>query len=249
LATNKVIGVINGFIDRINAQIRTRLSAKFCVLPVVMRRRSGTFGCSAWRDWGSSVLPPAGGAAAFQSRPNDLGRTGPGQLRRTRPPPKDAQGNKLSRTEILNQIKSGLNPSEYAVANPFGPTGAPGALSPYGPMGGRFGGGVVDPQKVLEEQHDVTKAAHELEEDRKNLIAAERSNLFTAEELNDLRWKITEDEWSLQEQQQRSAGRDAGNTKDLASAFGELGAALDPDLGISKGWRGSPIILCGSSGR
>lgn len=140
----------------------------------------------------------------------------------------------------LNHIHALYRPGVGAIA--------PGGVGPagmYAQPGGRGGYFQVDPQKVLEQQHSVESAAHDLEDARKNRLALEKDNQATAQEIADAKWKETEAGWKLQAEQAALAKVQQGTYESMSSSansmskgMGQIGAALDKDFGISKGLPG-----------
>jgi hypothetical protein len=111
---------------------------------------------------------------------------------------------------------------------------------PIGP-----GGNVVDPQKIEDADWAVRNTAHDFEEAQKELLALQADNLASAEEIYDARWRATEKERAWHKAQRELIDAQNGTFKELENStsgltdgMGEIGAALDKDLGISKGLAG-----------
>ena len=111
---------------------------------------------------------------------------------------------------------------------------------PVGP-----GGNVVDPQKIDDADWRVQDTAHSLEEARKDRLALEASNNASAEQISDAKWKELEAERNWRKAQRELIDAQNGTFKELenssrglADGMGQIGVALDKDLGISKGLSG-----------
>jgi hypothetical protein len=98
--------------------------------------------------------------------------------------------------------------------------------------------GQVDPQKVLEADHAVVSAAHDLQEARKERIALEQSNFASEEQISDAKWKEQEKEWALQAKQDDLIKARMGTLDKTKSSMEKFGAGIDSDFGISKGLAG-----------
>jgi hypothetical protein len=157
------------------------------------------------------------------------------------PAPPGEKGAKPSDRERRDAIIASLDPSLYKV-DPYaqvpGLPAVPGALRPGDPAMYQAPGYQKDPQAVLEAQQDVERKAHDLEEARKERLALERDNTATAEAINDAKWKELKAGQDLQREQVDLSEKIAGSAKDVKDKMGELGVALDPDLGLSKGLAG-----------
>lgn len=159
---------------------------------------------------------------------------------------------KGSKKDALDSIKAGLDPNSYKV-DPFAPVGGlpipgslPGKTSAYGIPGTPGAPGMtgavnpfgVDQQAVLEANETVLKSAHKMEEDKKTLLALQKENGASQEDIEKAQWSLQEDGWALQKAQADLVEKQRGTTKSLKSGMTELGAALDPDFGLSKGLAG-----------
>jgi hypothetical protein len=140
--------------------------------------------------------------------------------------PDTGGGSKPSKQERLDAIIAGLDPSTWKV-DPF--AGMPAIGPQQGP---------INQRSLLEAQHSVISQAHDLEESRKKRLALEKDNTATAQEVNDAKWQELEDGWKLQDAQQKLAETARGTAKNTKQGMNELTAALDPDLGISRGLAG-----------
>jgi Transglycosylase-like domain len=128
---------------------------------------------------------------------------------------------------------------------------APGAAGPMGPLQqgynafGQpkgFGAYEVDPQAVYSAQSEQFRAHNTLEQDKLHLAVIEKKGLASQEELLSARNKVAEDERAFYESQFKYQESLQGKWKDastkLSSGMNQIGAALDKDLGISKGLAG-----------
>lgn len=181
----------------------------------------------------------------FGNRQQGLGNY-PGPFAVPAPPDKDAKGRKPSDRDRRDAIIASLDPSLYRV-DPYGQVpglpAVPGLLKPGDPRLYQAPGYQQDPQAVLEAQQDVERKAHDLEEARKERLALERDNEASAEQLNDARYKELKAGQDLQREQADLSEKLRGSTKKLKDRMGELGVALDPDLGLSKGLAGFAEFL------
>lgn len=202
-------------------------------------------------DWGGHQMPSAvddSGRNAQRQRehlglppvvgPMGLpGDRGPGNL--PVPPPPPGSGGKPSDRERLDAIRAGLDPNTYRV-DPF--AGVPGLptvpLPPNAGLPGSYNPNLVNAQEALEARQKVEAEARDLEEQRKNRMALELDSQSTAEQINDAKWKELEEAQQLQKAQYDLAQKLQGSSKDMNAGMDELGAALDKDLGISKGLAG-----------
>lgn len=155
-------------------------------------------------------------------------------------------GGKPSDRERRDAIIASLDPSLYRV-DPYaqvpGLPAVPGILKPGDPALYQAPGYRQDPQAVLEAQQNVERAAHDLEEARKERLALERDNEATAEQINDAKWKELQEAQNLQREQADLSEKLRGSTREIKDRMGELGVALDPDLGLSKGLAGFAEFL------
>jgi hypothetical protein len=189
--------------------------------------------------FGSSIFNPAGVNAPFVQDPLGAltsvhpvaGSTGGSLFFGGRKPtwgdnPSLPKPKKESQGDRLDAIIAGLDPSTWKV-DPF--AGMPAIGPQLGP---------VNPQDVLEQQRNVLIQAHDLEGSRKKRLALERDNTATAQDIDAAKWKEVEDGWKLQEAQQKLAETARGTAKDTKAGMDQLTAALDPDLGLSRGLAG-----------
>jgi hypothetical protein len=91
---------------------------------------------------------------------------------------------------------------------------------------------------VLEADHAVVSAAHDLQEARKERIALEQSNFASEEQISDAKWKEQEKEWALQAKQDDLIKARMGTLDKTKSSMEKFGAGIDSDFGISKGLAG-----------
>jgi hypothetical protein len=128
---------------------------------------------------------------------------------------------------------------------------APGSAGPMGPLQrgynafGQpkgFGAYEVDPAAVYSAESTELRAKDTLEQSRLHLLILEKQGNATQEELLSARNRVAEDERSFYESQFKYQESLQGKWKDasskLSSGMGQIGAALDKDLGISKGLPG-----------
>lgn len=147
-----------------------------------------------------------------------------------------------------------FDPSLWSVdANPVGmgavppslaaPGGAPGTVA----SGQGFGPGFwqVDPQRVFDAESGVERAKNNLEQDRIRRLELEAKGNASQRELLSIKNQIQEDErayisaqMKLQDAQQGTWKKQTDAANKFASSMGQIGAALDNDLGISKGLAG-----------
>lgn len=108
-----------------------------------------------------------------------------------------------------------------------------------------MGGYVQDPQKIADARDRVESEAHDYEEAKKDRLALEQSNLASAEEISDAKYKEQEAEKAWHKAQRELVDATTGtwkemekSGKDLSTGMGQIGAAIDQDFGISKGLPG-----------
>ncbi|MDO3245839.1 phage tail tape measure protein [Mycobacteroides abscessus subsp. abscessus] len=128
-------------------------------------------------------------------------------------------------------------------AMPATPGGAPGTVA----SGQGFGPGFwkVDPQRVFDAESGVERAKNNLEQDRIRRLELEAKGNASQRELLSIKNQIQEDERAYMSAQMKLADAQQGTwkkqkdaTDNLLSGLGQLGAALDNDLGASKGLAG-----------
>lgn len=146
-----------------------------------------------------------------------------------------------------------FDPSLWSVdSNPVAmpPMGAPPmaiAASGSGAPGQGFGPGFwqVDPQRVFDAESGVERAKNNLEQDRIRRLELEAKGNASQRELLSIKNQIQEDERAYMSAQMKLADAQQGTwkkqkdaTDNLLSGLGHLGAALDNDLGASRGLAG-----------
>lgn len=128
-----------------------------------------------------------------------------------------------------------------AMAAPqMGLTAAAGTGQGFGP-----GYWKVDPQRIFDAESGVERAKNNLEQDRIRRLELEAKGTASQRELLSIKNQIQEDErayisaqMKLQEAQQGTWKKQTDAANKFASGMGQIGAALDSDLGISKGLAG-----------
>lgn len=115
--------------------------------------------------------------------------------------------------------------------------GTPGGL-PFGKGGGAGLGGVVDPLKVYEAQTSELQARQRVEETRQTILKLEHDNTATQDDIIKARNAEVIAERELLTEQAKVTEAQRGTTRDMKSGMDALGAALDPDFGLSKGLAG-----------
>lgn len=144
-----------------------------------------------------------------------------------------------SQKSQLDSIKAGLDPSSYAVDPYAAVTGLPAVGGVPGASGSLIPGQAgVHGQQMLEANEAVLRAAHNLEESKKDLLAKQKDSNSTQEDIQKAQWKLTEDGWALQKAQADMAEKARGTAKSTKDGMDSLSAALDPDFGLSKGLSG-----------
>ncbi len=147
-----------------------------------------------------------------------------------------------------------FDPSLWSVdANPVGMPGMPPPMTTAGGAPGTvapgqgFGPGYwkVDPQRVFDAESGVERAKNNLEQDRIRRLELEAKGNASQRELLSIKNQIQEDERAYMSAQMKLADAQQGTwkkqkdaTDNLLSGLGQLGAALDNDLGASKGLAG-----------
>ncbi|MDH6199181.1 hypothetical protein M2272_005849 [Mycobacterium frederiksbergense] len=208
--------------------------------------------------------PPAGGGAA----PAAAGPLGPFVQSFLGAPPPGTGSAPVpgDRTPIVpddgngtaKKTKPSFDPSQYSVdaipvaGAPVGPIPAGGA--PGVPMWGTgsdpfakpgYGAYQVDPQKVYDAETSVMSARNSVESARIRVLEMEAEGTATAQDLLTAKNAVTMAErqytsaqMKLAEAQQGAWKKMENSAKGFANGMGEIGAALDNDLGISKGLPG-----------
>ncbi|RIQ98401.1 phage tail tape measure protein [Mycobacteroides abscessus] len=147
-----------------------------------------------------------------------------------------------------------FDPSLWSVdANPVGMPGMPPPMATAGGAPGTvapgqgFGPGYwkVDPQRVFDAESGVERAKNNLEQDRIRRLELEAKGNASQRELLSIKNQIQEDERAYMSAQMKLADAQQGTwkkqkdaTDNLLSGLGQLGAALDNDLGASRGLAG-----------
>lgn len=215
---------------------------------------------------GDLLLPPAGGSPnpGGNGLPGPLGQlpangaplpgvavgTAPAPGARTPIVPDDGSG-------TTAKAKPSFDPSQYSVdAIPV--AGAPGPLPVAGTPGvpmwgtgndpfGKPGYGMyqVDPQRVYDAETSVLSARTSVENARIRVLELEAEGTATAQDLAQARNSVTMAErqytsaqMKLAEAQQGTWKKMEGAAKSFGQGMDQIGAALDSDLGISKGLPG-----------
>ncbi|ACI06230.1 tail length tape measure protein [Mycobacterium phage Brujita] len=213
------------------------------------------------------VNPNPSGSAPFGNMPGQVpldvsvedrrGRAGGG------PAPDIARGPGMSYDDAAQQVadekkaesggadaKPSFDPSQYsvdAIPVPGSIPGMPGGALPGMPPAGATGPGgyVVDPQRVFDAETSVMSARQSVENARIRVLELEASGNATAQQLNMARQQVTMAERQYVSAQMKLAEAQQGTWKkmeDTAKQFSQgmegIGAALDNDLGISKGLPG-----------
>ncbi|AER48393.1 tail length tape measure protein [Mycobacterium phage Babsiella] len=211
------------------------------------------------------VNPNPAGSAPFGNMPGQVpldvsvedrrGRAGGG------PAPDIARGPGMSYDDAAQQVadekeaesggadaKPSFDPSQYSVDAIPVPGSIPGiAPLPGMPPAGATGPGgyVVDPQRVFDAETSVMSARQSVENARIRVLELEASGNATAQQLNMARQQVTMAERQYVSAQMKLAEAQQGTWKkmeDTAKQFSQgmegIGAALDNDLGISKGLPG-----------
>lgn len=93
-------------------------------------------------------------------------------------------------------------------------------------------------QEIWDAQSAVITAGHNVEESRQTYLRLAHDNTTSETELLKAKNNVGESERAFISSQLKLAETANNRYKDLASALGEVGAALDKDLGISKGLPG-----------
>lgn len=108
-----------------------------------------------------------------------------------------------------------------------------------------YGANMVDPEEVFDAQLGVLDKARDLEEAKKDLLAAQQAGILSAEEVNDLERKVMDEKLSLHKALVQLGKAQTGDveklktaTNSVKDALGDFGAEIDKDFGISKGLSG-----------
>jgi hypothetical protein len=105
-----------------------------------------------------------------------------------------------------------------------------------------YGANMVDPEAVFDAQLEVQDKARDLEEANKDLLAAQRTGVLSAEEINDLERKVLDEKRSLHKALVQLGEAQTGDVEKLRTATGnalkDFGVEIDKDFGISKGLSG-----------
>ncbi len=114
----------------------------------------------------------------------------------------------------------------------------------FGQMTG-YGANMVDPEAVFDAQLGVIDRGRDLEEANKDLLAAQKAGILSAEEINDLERRVIDGKLSLHKALVQLGKAQTGDveklknsTNDAKNALGEFGLEIDKDFGISKGLGG-----------
>jgi hypothetical protein len=133
------------------------------------------------------------------------------------PPDKKGKGHK----DKLPKIVSPLDPSYTAAPRPG------------------------ETEQEYNAEGELLKVKHRLEDDKATLAEMEKGNVATAEQIQEQKNKIAEDErekfkaeLDLQNAQNEAAKKQLKGYKELASGMKDLGPELDQDFGLSKGLPG-----------
>ncbi|MBO0676781.1 hypothetical protein JRC04_04815 [Mycolicibacterium sp. S2-37] len=114
---------------------------------------------------------------------------------------------------------------------------------PYAKPG--YGYTDIDQRAIVEAERAVIKEATDVRDARMEAAVRERDGISTQRDIAEAKQKIIEEEWQLDDAMQRLLEAQQGTwrkvtngSKSLKDAFGELGAGLDDDLGLSEGLPG-----------
>lgn len=125
----------------------------------------------------------------------------------------------------------------------FPGVGAPAGM-PATPLPGMPGGppiqqvGPVDPQAAWDAQSRLQSAGFRVEETRQKYLKLAHDNTTSETDLLKAKNDVAESERDFVSAQMKAADTLKGKYDGLASGLGDIGAALDKDLGISKGLPG-----------
>lgn len=101
---------------------------------------------------------------------------------------------------------------------------------------------VTDQKQIFDKEWGVVKAAQDLRDAKMELAATEQSGLASAWDLHKAKEKVAQQEHDFTDSQLELQSAYAGKWKKagagLNAIFGEIGANLDKDLGLSKGLPG-----------
>lgn len=209
----------------------------------------------AWSRPGSMQNAPASGfgsslkdlGGAFGNVPG-AGSPWPGPFNVPGIPVDKADFQSVPGTFELSKIPIG----QFGGANwnvPHGVMDVPRILKPGDTGFGKAGQWNVDPWEVTQAQWRVDDAQQKVEEQRKAYLATQADNNRTQDDINKAAHNVIEAErgWmeamrGLKEAERGEFDAFSKQTRtfadDLKDALGDLGAALDPDFGVSKGLAG-----------
>ena len=173
-----------------------------------------------------------------------------------------ARGELLPESYAVDPFTDPITGQKLNPMLPIGPNGmpeypaggVPGTPSIQGPIMPQYnsfgqltgyGANMVDPEGVFDAQLAVIDRAGDLEESNKDLLAAQKTGVLSAEEINDLERKVMEDRISLHKALIELGKEQTGDieklktaTSDVANTLGDFSAEIDKDFGISKGLPG-----------
>ena len=139
----------------------------------------------------------------------------------------------------LPEYPAGGVPGTPSVQGPIMPQ-----YNSFGQLTG-YGANMVDPEEVFDAQLAVVDKAKDLEEANKDLLAAQKTGVLSAEEVNDLERKVLDQKLGLHKALVQLGKAQTGDveklktaTAEAGDALGEFGAQIDKDFGISKGLPG-----------
>lgn len=173
-----------------------------------------------------------------------------------------ARGELLPESYAVDPFTDPITGQKLNPMLPIGPNGmpeypaggVPGTPSIQGPVMPQYnsfgqltgyGANMVDPEGVFDAQLAVMDRAGDLEESNKDLLAAQKTGVLSAEEINDLERKVMEDRISLHKALIQLGKEQTGDveklktaTSDAMNGLGDFSAEIDKDFGISKGLSG-----------
>lgn len=183
---------------------------------------------------GPQLVPPGSGdyyKRLYPQQPAAAGPPAPVPGDRTPIPGADAAGGG-------DKVKPSFDPSQYSVDSIPVPGAMPG-------MPNVAAVGQVDPQKVYDAETSLMSSRNSVEQARIRVLELEAEGTATAQDLAQARNGVTMAERQYVSAQTKLAEAQQGTWKKMESAaksFGQgmdqIGAALDADLGISKGLPG-----------
>jgi len=139
----------------------------------------------------------------------------------------------------MPSFPTGGTPGTPSIQGPIMPQ-----YNSFGQMTG-YGANMVDPQEVFDAQLAVVDRAGDLEEANKDLLAAKKAGILSAEEVHDLDRKVLDGRISLHKALVQLGKAQTGDVEKLKTetdnakdALGDFGAEIDKDFGISKGLTG-----------